>query len=70
LRALKPPKADRTTVSKTLDDLSTGVDQAAGEIAKLKSTSALTGLQEPPALKTANKEAKAYGLGTCSDSTS
>ena len=53
-----------------LDDLSTGVDQAAGDIAKLKSTSGLAGLKEPAALKTANNEAKAYGLGTCSNSSS
>ena len=68
LRALKPPKADRAAISKMLDDLSTGFDQAATSIKGLKSLQDLSSLPEPAGLKAANKEAKAYGLGKCSGS--
>jgi hypothetical protein len=68
LRALKPPKADRKTISKMLDDLTTGIGQASDKINSLTSTKQLESLDEPPALKAADKEAKAYGLGKCSDS--
>ncbi len=45
-------------------DLSTGVDQAAAKIKSLKSKAELAILAEPPALKSADAEAKAYGLGS------
>jgi hypothetical protein len=70
LKALKPPKADRDQVSKIFGDLSTGVDQASTAIKGLKSTADLTALAEPPALKSANAEAKAYGLTKCTDGSS
>ena len=68
LRALKPPKADRTQVSKIFDDLSTGIDQASAAIKSLKSEKELTTLAEPAALKSANTEATAYGLAKCANS--
>jgi hypothetical protein len=69
LRALKPPKEDRKEVSKIFDDLSTGIDQASAEIKALKSTKELSSLTTPPAMKAANTEATAYGLGSCADNT-
>jgi len=65
LRALKPPKADRKTISKMLDHLSTGIDQYSAEIASLKSDNEILSLPQPPGLKAATKEAKAYGIGKC-----
>lgn len=65
LRALKPPKADRKTISKMLDDLSTGIDQAATAIKSLKSTKDFGSLTEPAGLKMATTEANAYGFGKC-----
>jgi hypothetical protein len=69
LRALKPPKADRKEVSKIFDDLSTGIDQAKAAIKSVKSTKELSSLTTPPAMKAANTEATAYGLGACADTT-
>jgi hypothetical protein len=68
LRALKPPKADRKAISQMLDDLSTGIGQVSDTINSLTSTKQLESLDEPAGLKAADKEAKAYGLGECSDS--
>jgi hypothetical protein len=65
LRALKPPKADRKTISKMLDDLSTGLDQFSVEMKSLKSDNDIVSLKEPPALTAASREAKAYGIGPC-----
>ncbi|HTK15727.1 MAG TPA: hypothetical protein VL769_04985 [Acidimicrobiia bacterium] len=65
LRALNPPAADRKTISKMLDDLSTGIDQAATAIKSLKRTQDLGSLTEPPGLKAAGEEATAYGIGQC-----
>jgi hypothetical protein len=67
LRALNPPTADRKTISKMLDDLSTGIDQAATEIQTLKSTKDFGTLTEPPGLTAASKEATAYGIGKCAN---
>jgi hypothetical protein len=65
LRALKPPKADREKISKMLDDLTTGIDQAGASIAKLETIEGLQTLDEPAGFKAANKAAKAYGLTKC-----
>ena len=67
LRALKPPTADRKTISKMLDDLSTGIDQASATIKSMKSTKDFASLTEPAGLKTASKEATAYGIGKCAN---
>ena len=69
LRALKPPKADREAVSKIFDDLSKGIDQESAEIKALQSTKELASLTTPPAMKAANTEATAYGLGSCAGNT-
>jgi hypothetical protein len=69
LRRLKPPKEDRKQVSQIFDDLSKGIDQASAEIKSLKSTTELSSLATPPAMKAANTEATAYGLGSCADNT-
>jgi hypothetical protein len=65
LRELKPPKADRKTISKMLDDLSTGIDQAGDSIASLKSLKELDTLGTPAGFAAADKAAKAYGLQKC-----
>ena len=65
LRALKPPTADRKTISKMLDDLSAGLDQSSAEVKSLESTHEIASLTEPPALTAASRAAKAYGIGPC-----
>ena len=65
LRALKPPKADRATLSKMLDDLSTGVDQLVAEVGGAKSIADLSKLKQPDSVKSATTAAKAYGLAAC-----
>ena len=65
LQALKPPKADRDTINKMLDDLSDGIDQAKTAIASAKTQDDFDTLAEPAGLKQASAEAKAYGLPTC-----
>ena len=64
LRKLKPPKADRATVAKIFDDLSTGVDQLDAEVRAAKSLKELDALS-PAGLKQASADAKAYGLTDC-----
>jgi len=65
LRALKPPTADRKTISKMLDDLSAGLDQSSAEVKSLESTHEIASLTEPPAVTAASRAAKAYGIGPC-----
>ena len=67
LRALKPPEADRETITKMLDDLSAGIDEAGASIAAMKSLKELDALEEPAGFKSANAAAKAYGLKKCSE---
>ena len=51
LRALKPPEADRETISKMLDDLSAGIDQAGASIATMKSLEDLAGVRRARGLQ-------------------
>ena len=67
LRALKPPEADRETISKMLDDLSEGIDQAATSIASMKGLRDLAALDEPAGFEAADATAKTYGLRECSN---
>ena len=67
LRALKPPEADREAISKMLDDLSAGIDEAGASIAAMKSVQDLEAFEEPAGFKSANAAAKAYGLQKCSE---
>jgi hypothetical protein len=67
LRALKPPKSDRKTISKMFDDLSAGIDQSSTAIGALKSIKDIGSLTTPPVLTAANKEATDYGLGKCAN---
>ena len=67
LRKLKPPKADRATVAKIFDDLSTGVDQLDAQVRAAKSLKELDALA-PAGLKQASGDAKAYGLVVCGTS--
>jgi hypothetical protein len=65
LRALLAPDADRDTIKKMLDTLSKGVDQAKSEVEAAKTQADLGKIVEPPDMKTASAQAKAYGLPTC-----
>jgi hypothetical protein len=65
LRALKPPAADRDTIKKMLDELSTGVDQAKAEVEGAKTQAELGTIKEPAGMKTASAAARAYGLAVC-----
>jgi hypothetical protein len=67
LRALQPPAADEATITKMLDNLSTGLDQ----FEKNAKSNPTTALQKPPqALKDAATAATAYGLKECGGSSS
>jgi hypothetical protein len=65
LRALKPPKADRATISAMLDDLSSGITQFSAAITSAKSLQAVAALKEPSSLAAADKAATSYGLTAC-----
>ena len=65
IRALKPPAADRDKIKQMLDDLSAGVDQAKARVEGAKSQAELATIKEPPKMKAASSEARAYGLVTC-----
>ena len=67
LRALKPPKADRATVKRILDELSAGVDQLDSAVRAARSLKTLEGIV-PDGLKRASADAKVYGLTTCGSS--
>jgi hypothetical protein len=65
LRALKPPKADRKTISTMLDNLSTGIDQVTAEVTSAKTLQDVGALKEPKSLTAADKTANSYGLKAC-----
>ena len=65
IRALKPPATDRDKIKQMLDDLSAGVDQAKALVEGAKSQAELATIKEPPKMKAASSEARAYGLVTC-----
>ena len=65
LRALKPPKADRTTIATMLDNLAAGITQFSAAITSAKSLQAVAALKEPPSLAAADKAATSYGLTAC-----
>lgn len=65
LRALKPPKADRKTISTMLDNLSTGIDQVTAEVTAAKTLQDVGALKEPKSLAAADQTANSYGLKSC-----
>jgi hypothetical protein len=66
LRALRPPKADRQTISDMLDGFSTGIDQLVASVSAAKSVAELATLSDPPAVaKAAARTARSYGLSSC-----